>query len=836
MSPADETMVSIRVEGMACASCVGRVEKAIRSVPGVASASVNLATGRADVGFSGPPDLGSVIEAIRAAGYEPVIETAEFTVDKLNCASCVNRAEKAFKSAPGVTEASVNLATKKALVRYLGGATSAEELERVVTGAGYPTREIKPEAAPEMTEDRQDAETRSLFRAFLLAAILTLPVVALEMGAHVFPAVHRFVMERIGGSELIAFVLTALILFGPGWRFFAKGGANLWRGAPDMNSLVALGSGAAFIYSTLVTFMPHLFPAGTSNVYFESAAVIVTLILLGRTLEARARGRTGEAIRHLIGLKAKSARVLRGGNAVEIEVTQIVRGDIVLVRPGEKVPLDGEVVEGSSFVDESMLTGESRPVAKGIGANVVGGTLNTRGSFSFKVTKTGGDTVLAQIIRMVERAQGAKLPIQALADKVTASFVPMVMAIAGLAFLFWLFLGPAPALSFALVQMVAVLIIACPCAMGLATPVSIMVGTGRAAELGVLFRKGDALQTLSGVAAIAFDKTGTLTKGRPELTDFVVAPSFARDEVLSLVASVEARSEHPIGAAIVAAATQAGLSLQAVADFTAKPGFGVEALVENRRVAIGSDRFMADRGVDISGFEKTAARFGEEAKSPLYAAIDGRVAALIAVADPLRPTARQAVEALRGQGLKIVMVTGDSGRTANAIGRMLEIDDVVAEVLPEGKVEAVRKLQKGGRKIAFVGDGINDAPALASADVGLAVGTGTDVAIESADVVLMSGDPVTVARAVALSRVTMRNIRQNLFWAFAYNIILIPVAAGALYPFFGILLSPMLAAGAMALSSVFVLTNALRLRRFMPQLPGEAVGAKHPELAQSAAE
>ena len=685
---------SLGIEGMTCASCVTRVEKAISAIPGVASSSVNLATQRAEVVFSGAPDITAVVSAIGKAGYGTTIETARFDIDKMSCASCVNHVEKAFKSVPGVIEANVNLAAKTGAVRFVSGATSPEALAKAVTVAGYPTHEIKPDASANSKPDKRQAEAKSLFRALVLALILTAPVFALEMGGHIFPAVHRFVMSTVGmqASRIIEFALTAVVLFGPGLRFFRSGFPALWRGAPDMNALVALGSGAAFAYSTFVTFAPSVFPAGTSHVYFESAAVIVTLILLGRGLEARAKGRTGAAIERLIGLKAKSARVLREGAEVEIPLDEVLVGDIVLVKPGDKVPVDGQVIEGSSFVDESMLTGEPTPVTKGIGANVVGGTINTTGSFSFRVAKTGADTALAQIIRMVEEAQGAKLPIQALADKVTAWFVPAVMAIAALTFVIWLWLGPAPALSYALIQMVAVLIIACPCAMGLATPTSIMVGTGRAAELGVLFRKGDALQTLAGVTAIALDKTGTITKGHPELTDFLVAPGFNRAEVLALVAAVEARSEHPIAVAIVAAAEQEGVARKhavelaakrwwpfparrletngkQAAKFAAKPGLGVEAEVEGRHVAVGADRFMVARGVDVAGFADAAARFGEAAKSPIYVTIDGKLAGLIVVADPIAPRARQAVETLRGQGLEILMVTGDNRRAAEAIAR-----------------------------------------------------------------------------------------------------------------------------------------------------------------------
>ncbi|SFK38534.1 heavy metal translocating P-type ATPase [Methylocapsa palsarum] len=845
--------LSLRIDGMECASCVARVEKAIRAAPGVASASVNLATKRAEVVFTGAPDVAPVIASIGKAGFGSATETMEFAVDNLSCASCVNRVEKALKAEPGVVEAAVNLATRTATVRVAAGVTDQRALAKASAAAGYPAHYINHEGhghgGGAHDHGAGPNEAASAFRAFLLALALTAPVFVLEMGSHLFPAFHSFVMQTVGmqASRIIQFVLTALVLAGPGFRFFKSGLPALWRLAPEMNALVALGSGAAFIYSTLVTFAPALFPAGTSNVYFESAAVIVTLILLGRSLEARAKGKAGAAIAGLIGLKPKTAHVVRGAATVDVDLDDVVVGDIVLVKPGEKIPADGTVVDGSSYVDESMLTGEPRPVAKALGATIVGGTINTTGSFSFKVTETGADTRLAQIIRMVERAQGAKLPIQALADKVTAVFVPAVMAIAALTFAVWFWFGPAPSLNYALTLMVAVLIIACPCAMGLATPTSIMVGTGRGAELGVLFRKGDALQTLSNVTAIALDKTGTITKGRPELTDFLVAPGFDRDTVLSLVAAVESRSEHPVAVAIAAAAARSGVGEGAAAgeaameahgrwpwskrggrasgnlrNFASRPGFGVEADVGGRHVAVGADRFMAMKGVGIAVFKDAAAKFGEEAKSPLYAAIDGKLAALIVVADPVSPSARQAVEALRGQGLDVVMVTGDNRATAEAVAKAVGISSVVAEVLPEGKIEALKQLRARHRSLAFVGDGVNDAPALAEADVGIAIGGGTDVAIEAADVVLMGGDIGAVATAVALSRVTMANIKQNLFWAFAYNVILIPVAAGALYPAFGILLSPMLAAGAMAFSSVFVVLNALRLRRFKPLSGGGA--------------
>jgi len=821
--------LTLPVEGMTCASCVGRVEQALRAVPGVAHATVNLATERAEVAFAGEPDLQAVVAAIDRTGYSVGAATTELGIEGMTCASCVGRVERALKRVPGVLDASVNLATERAQVRHVAGAVSAADLEAAIQAAGYEPRRVAAEGASVDHEaERREREMRSLRRALLTAALLTLPVFALEMGSHFIPGVHEWVMDTIGHREswYLQFALTTLVLFGPGLRFFQKGVPALLRGAPDMNSLVAVGTSAAWGYSVVATFAPGVLPEGTRNVYYEAAAVIVTLILLGRYLEARAKGRTSEAIKRLMGLQAKTARVLRDGEAVEVPLAEVRAGDVVQVRPGEKVPVDGEVVEGSSYVDESMITGEPVPVAKGAGAAVVGGTINKTGAFAFRATKVGGDTVLAQIIRMVEQAQGSKLPIQALVDRVTMWFVPAVMAVAAATFGVWFVFGPEPALTFALVNAVAVLIIACPCAMGLATPTSIMVGTGRAAEMGVLFRKGEALQELRDVEVVALDKTGTLTKGRPELTDLIPNAGFTSDEVLALVAAVEIRSEHPIAEAIVEAARGRGLRLAETEAFDAVPGFGVSATVQGRKVEVGADRYMERLGHDVTDLLPAAKRLGAEGKSPLYAAVDGRVAAAIAVADPVKETTPEAIAALHGLGLKVAMITGDNRGTAEAIARRLGIDEVVAEVLPDGKVEVVKRLRVGGRKVAFVGDGINDAPALAEADVGLAIGTGTDVAIESADVVLMAGDLRGVVNAIALSRATIKNIRQNLFWAFAYNAALIPVAAGALYPVSGTLLSPIFAAAAMALSSVFVLGNALRLRGFRPPLAAEAKPAR----------
>ena len=806
------------IEGMTCASCVRRVEEAITAVPGVASANVNLATERATVRFDGEPDTPAVLRAIEKAGYAPRIATEELQIEGMTCASCVSRVEKALKAVPGVADAAVNLATEKATVRLLSGTVDMSALEAAVRGAGYELRKTKAAEASAGEEDHRATELRSLRYAVTISALMTLPLFLVEMGSHFIPGVHELIMGTIGmrNNLYLQFALATFVLFGPGLRFFRKGVPNLLRWTPDMNSLVVLGTTAAWGYSVVATFSPGVLPSGTANVYYEAAAVIVTLILLGRYLEARAKGRTSQAIKRLVGLQPKTAFVLRGGEFVEAQISEVVAGDVIRIRPGEKIPVDGMVIDGSSYVDESMITGEPLPIRKTADSAVVGGTINKTGSITFKATKVGNDTLLAQIIKLVEAAQGSKLPIQALVDRVTGWFVPAVILAAVLTFAAWYAFGPSPALSFALVNAVAVLIIACPCAMGLATPTSIMVGTGRAAELGILFRKGEALQSLRDADVVALDKTGTLTKGRPELTDLVAAEGFEADEVLFLVASLETLSEHPIAEAIVSAAKSKGIATAAVAGFEATPGFGVSGSVSGRQVLVGADRALATNGIDVSGFSTEAERLGASGKSPLYAAIDGRLAAIIAVSDPVKETTPQAIKSLHELGLKVAMITGDNRLTAEAIARKLGIDEVVAEVLPEGKVEAIRKLRHDGRSVAFIGDGINDAPALAEADVGIAVGTGTDIAIESADVVLMSGDLNGVAKAIALSKATILNIKQNLFWAFAYNVSLIPVAAGVLYPVNGILLSPIFAAAAMAMSSVFVLGNALRLKSVNP--------------------
>ena len=810
----------LNIEGMTCASCVARVEKALKKVEGVLDAQVNLATEKAHVSAINSVPLSKLTQAVQKAGFDIQSDRIELAIEGMTCASCVARVEKALLKVEGVSEAQVNLATETAWVKASHSQIPA--LIAAVEKAGY---QATVKSGTDMSADSHGAfqekkanETAQLKRDLWLAVILTAPVFILEMGSHLIPAFHHFIAHTLGtqNSWYLQFVLTTLVLMIPGWRFYQHGIPALLRLAPDMNSLVAVGTIAAYGFSCIATFFPQLLPQSTVHVYFEAAAVIVALILLGRYLEAKAKGKTSEAIQYLVGLQPKTARVQQNNHWVDLAIADVQQGMLIEIRPGEKVAVDGEVVAGQSYIDEAMISGEPLPVAKQAGDQVVGGTVNQNGTLQIKATAVGQDSVLAQIIQMVEQAQGSKLPIQAVVDKVTLWFVPAVMALAALTFMVWFLFGPEPNLTYALVNAVAVLIIACPCAMGLATPTSIMVGTGRAAELGVLFRKGEALQLLQQTKVVALDKTGTLTEGKPLLTDFEVTADFNQQTVLQLVASVEAKSEHPIAHAIVQAAREQELELSKVTDFDSITGAGVKAQVAGQQLHIGAERLMQDLGLNVDLFRATAQKLGDQGRSPLYVAINQKLAAIIAVADPIKPTTYSAIQALHDQGLKVAMITGDHQHTAQAIAKQLKIDQVIAEVLPHEKVDAVRQLQQQYGVLTFVGDGINDAPALAQADVGMAIGTGTDVAIEAADVVLMSGNLQHVATGIGLSQATMRNIKQNLFWAFVYNIALIPIAAGVLYPFWGILLSPMFAAGAMALSSVFVVSNALRLKAYQP--------------------
>lgn len=743
-------------------------------------------------------------------------------IEGMTCASCVSRVERVLGRVPGVAQVHVNLATERAALR-LDREVAREVLVEAVENAGYRVGE-----PPLLTtgqnalEARNRAQTEALSSNVWLAAAFSLPVIVLEMGSHWIGALHHWVDATLGqsGSWLMQLLLTSLVMVWPGREIFVHGLRSLWRRSPDMNSLVALGTSSAFAYSATVTFALtlRLGPlAGLApHVYFEAAAVVVTLILLGRYLEAKAKGRTSQAIARLVKLSPDVALVKRDEQWVEVPTRSVVKGDLLLLKPGARLAVDGLVESGESRIDESMLTGEPVPVLKRPGDAVRAGTVNQSGSLTMRATAIAEHTVLAQIVRMVEQAQAGKLPIQALVDQVTAWFVPTVMALAALTFGLWLAFGPAPALPLALVNSVSVLIIACPCAMGLATPTSILVGTGRGAELGLLFRHGEALQRLQETNVVAMDKTGTLTAGRPELTDWCSASGFDRDTVLAWVAAVESRSEHPIARAVVVAAQRQGLVLSDVTGFETAVGLGVSAQVLGRRVVVGSPRYLESLNVALDELAAELARFQNAGKTTLAVAIDGGLAAVFAVSDPIKPSAEPALRLLRTLGVRVAMITGDNQATAHAVAASLGIEHVVAEVLPAGKVAALAELRKRYGTVAFVGDGINDAPVLVEADVGIAMGTGTDIAIEAAQVVLMRDDLTAVATAIGLSRATLRNIRQNLFWAFAYNAALIPLAAGVLYPSWRLSLSPMLAGLAMAASSVFVLGNALRLRRFSP--------------------
>ena len=739
----------------------------------------------------------------------------------MTCASCVGRVERAVEKVPGVLDVTVNLGTEKSTVEYLAGEVDVGTLERAIEGAGYGV--VREEETS--VEDAHEREYRKLEGNFLLAVALTALILLGSLPQMLGLAVPV-------SMTLLNFGLLALatpVQFWAGWRFYEGAWAALRHGQANMNTLVALGTSAAYLYSAVATLAPGLL-AGRADVYFDTSSLIITLVLLGRLLEARTKGRTNEAIKKLAGLQARTARVVRGqgpGEDVDVPVEEVEVGDLLLVRPGEKVPVDGVVLAGESAVDEAMITGESIPVSKREGDEVIGATVNKTGSFRFRATKVGSETALAQIIRMVEQAQGSKAPIQRLADRISAIFVPVVILIATMTFFVWLWLGPEPAFTHALLNFVAVLIIACPCAMGLATPTSIMVGTGKGAEGGILVKGGEALEEAHKLTTVVLDKTGTLTRGEPRLTDVIPLDGLSGDELLVVAAATERRSEHPLGEAIVAGAMDRGLDVPEPETFDAPTGRGVRATVSGKTVLVGSRKLMDESGVPEDGLASRFEELTASGKTPMFVAVDGEVAGLVAVADVMREESKEAVDLLHRMGLEVVMLTGDNGRTAESVAGELGIERVLAEVMPEDKEKEIRKLQVEGKVVAMVGDGINDAPALASADVGVAIGTGTDVAMEAADLTLISGDVRGVARAIRLSKATMQNIKQNLFWAFAYNVALIPVAAGILYPLFAGgtvpealrpflgeygFLNPVLAAAAMALSSVTVVSNALRLR------------------------
>ena len=744
-------------------------------------------------------------------------EQVRFGVQGMTCASCVGRVERTLKKQPGVETATVNLATEQAVVTYDPAAADVAAMMDAVTEAGYQAVALDEDAAS--GSDARDREQAELKRLVVISVCLTVPLMAIAMAPMAWPALGDAMRAWLPASawHWLELLLATPVQFYVGYRFYHQARGEVRHLNPGMSTLVVMGSSAAYFYSVIAIIAPGLFPEGTANLYFEASATIITLILAGKYLEARAKGRTSAAIRKLVELQPRSARVERAGKILEIPIGEVVPDDHVSVRPGERIPVDGVVVDGNSYVDVSMVTGEPIPVEVNGGSEVVGGTINKTGAFTFRATRVGADTVLAQIIRLVEEAQAGKPPIQQLADRIAGVFVPAVILVAAVTFAVWLWIGPSPTLNYAFVAAVSVLVIACPCAMGLATPTAIMVGTGKGAEMGTLFRQGTALEVMARVDTVVLDKTGTLTKGQPELTDLSVTEG-NEDRVLELIAAAEDGSEHPVARAIVNAARMRGLDIRTATAFNAIPGFGVEATVQGHKVEIGADRFMRRLHYDYEALTETAEHLADEGKTPIYASIDGQVVAVLAVADPLKEGSRQAIDALHDLGLHVALVTGDNARTAHAIAQAVGIDTVLAEVLPEQKADEVKRLQSDGRRVAFVGDGINDAPALAQADVGVAIGTGTDIAIEAGDVILMSGDLRGIVNAIALSRRTLRTIRNNFVWAYAYNVALIPVAAGILFPLFEVLLSPMLAAAAMSVSSVFVVSNSLRLRRFEPSI------------------
>ncbi|MFH0813351.1 MAG: heavy metal translocating P-type ATPase [Pseudomonadota bacterium] len=748
----------------------------------------------------------------------PKVEKATLPIQGMSCASCVKRVQSALGQIPGVIRADVNLATEKAMVEFTPGKVTVKELSRAVEALGYKILSVDEGSGIDKEKAARKAEYTKLKLKFIFGVALLIPLFLLVYWNTI--GLSKLWKLTQQANFLIQLIIQTPIQFWVGWQFYKGAWAAARHKTSDMNTLIAVGTSAAYGYSVVATFFPSLFSAKglLLEVYFDTAGMIIVIILLGRLLEARAKGQASEAIKKLIGLQPKTAKVVRDHQEVEIPVENVKINDIIIVRPGEKVPVDGLVMEGYSSVDESMVTGEPIPVEKKAGDKVVGATINKTGTFTFKATKVGKDTMLAQIIKMVEEAQGSKPPIARLADLIASYFVPAVIGIAVLTFILWYVFGPEPNLTYALLNFVAVMIIACPCALGLATPTSIMVGTGKGAECGILIRNGEALETAHKLNTIVLDKTGTITKGEPSVTDIVAAQGYGEEEILILAASAEKNSEHPLGEAILKKAKALTLEVERPTHFNATPGQGIEATIRGKEVILGNVTFIKGKGISLNGVKQKADFFSSEGKTPLFIAVNGAIAGIIAVADTLKEGSREAIDALHHLGLEVIMVTGDNRKTAEAIAREVKVDRILAEVLPEAKATEVKKLQSEGKRVGMVGDGINDAPALAQADVGIAIGTGTDVAIEAADITLMSSDLKGVVTALALSKATIRNIKQNLFWAFAYNTVLIPVAAGVLFPFFGILLNPVFAAAAMGLSSVTVVSNALRLRRFRPPL------------------
>ena len=818
--------IELPIGGMTCPHCAPAVEKALKAVPGVEKSHVNLVNAMASIDYDATrAKVSDLLQAIRSVGYTTGTAKMRIPIKYMHCASCVTRIELALQMTPGVVAASASLGTNAVDVEYQPEKASFDTIRKAIESAGHRVAEPKPaktaegeDLSPEDAAQREEYGT--LLRKFWFAAVISVPVLALS-----YPKYLPYLRDWLpaGSAELrvvwaLLGVLTFPVLVWSGSQFFIGMWDALKHRSANMHTLIAIGITAAFLYSGVAVAVPQIFPsAELAEVFWDVTAVVTALVVLGLALELKAKGRTSAAIKKLIGLQAKTARVLRDGKEFDVPVEEVVVGDTVIVRPGDKVPVDGDVTDGASAVDESMITGESMPIEKQVGDEVIGGTLNKTGSFKFKATKVGKDTALASIIRMVKDAQGSKAPIQRVVDAVSGYFVPAVMILAVLSFVVWYLAGPEPRFVYATIVLVTTLIIACPCALGLATPTSLTVGIGKGAENGILIRSGDALQSAEKLDAIILDKTGTITRGEPALTDVVVAGGHKEEEVLRLAASLERGSEHPLGEAIVKGAEARSLKLADAQGFAAIPGHGVSGRIDGHEVLLGNAKLMRDRGVAVGALDESWARLAGEGKTPMYVAIDKDPAGLVAVADTVKPDSKTAIEALQRLGIEVVMLTGDNERTAKAIARQVGIGRVLAEVLPDGKAHEVQKLQLEGKMVGMVGDGVNDAPALAQADVGFAIGTGTDVAIEASDITLIKGSLLGIVTGIEISRATMRNVRQNLIGAFGYNVVGIPVAMGVLYPVLGLLLSPIIASAAMALSSVTVVTNANRLRFFEPK-------------------
>ena len=814
---------SFAIEGMTCASCAQTVEKAAKKVRGVTQASVNLATEKLSIEYDEPTfSVENLQKAVDNSGYELIAQegkTQTFAIEGMTCASCAQTIEKAVGKLSGVDKASVNLATEKMQVSYNPSAISVSDVTGAVSNSGYAavleTTDTQDHSRAEKRE-KKEKRMKQLSNRFGISIIFTIPLLIISMGPMVGMPLPNIVDPMINAFNfsLLQLILTLPIMV-VSWEYFQKGFKTLFKGHPNMDSLIALGTAAAFVYSLAATIATGLGYGNFSDLlYYEVTGVILTLHTLGLFLEERSKGQMSSSIEKLVNLAPKTARVIRNGVEQEITVDEVALGDVIRVRPGESMPVDGVVVEGRTSVDESMLTGESIPVEKESGDEVIGASINKNGSIDYRATRVGSDTTLSQIIKLVEDAQGSKAPIARMADIITGYFVPIVIALAVLAGIAWLIAGQSG--IFVLSVIITTLVIACPCALGLATPTSIMVGTGKGAEHGVLIKSGEALETTHNLDTIVFDKTGTLTEGKPIVTDILVTPLITKENLLYYAASGETGSEHPLGEAIVQKSKEENMTLAKPDHFEAIPGHGIRIEIEGKDMYIGNRKLMLEQKIDLSSMEKESDRLADEGKTPMYLSVDGELAGIIAVADTLKENSMKAVKELRRRGVEVIMITGDNKRTAKAIAKQVGIDSVLSEVLPEDKAEEVKKLQEAGKKVAMVGDGINDAPALAQADIGIAVGSGTDVAIESADIVLMRNNLTAVLTAIDLSHATLRNIKQNLFWAFAYNLVGIPVAMGLLHIFGGPLMSPMFAAVAMSFSSVSVLLNALRLRRFKP--------------------